>query len=82
MSTYEKWILDDADYKAIFSPPRPIPAKRGLLNHSCKLSAADVLAIRAEVEEGRKVAAIARKYGISVSSVSRIAHRKQQGWIK
>ena len=81
MSSYERWILDDADYRAIFNPPRPQPYKRGLLNHQAKLSPADVVAIRAEYDEGRKVAAIANKYGVAKSTVTRIGKRQQQRFV-
>ena len=84
MSTYEKWILDDADYQAIFSPPRRRKQAnlRGFDNPSTKLSPADIVAIRSEYNEGRKVEAIARKYNIAKSSVSRIGLNQQQGWVK
>lgn len=77
--SFSNWVIDDADYKAMF--PDTQPPRRGFAPSNVKLSPTDILAIRAAYDAGTKGYSIARQYGIAQSTVSRIGNRKQQGWV-
>jgi hypothetical protein len=49
---------------------------RGENNPRAKLTAADIIRIRALVAEGHQQAALAREYGVDPALIGRIAHRK------
>ena len=54
---------------------------KGELNSNCKLNTVKVISIRTKHSTGDSMSKLARKYGVSVSTVSNIIHKKSWGHV-
>ena|SRR5665213_149242 len=58
------------------SRSKPRPSMQGANHHQAKLTAKQVLKIRARLATGSTLSSLAVKYGVSIPTIGRIAHRQ------
>lgn len=72
----------DRDLGLLAGPSKPVAKARGTRNGNAKLTAADVLAIRARVVSGETQRAVADEFCVQQAAVGKIVRRERWGWLK